>query len=441
MTEDVIAVILAAGDSGRLWPVKDKLNLYFGNITLLNHSVRQLKKAGISRFIIVTGKKNRQNIQSLIPEKNAGISLNLIVQENNLGMAGAILAAKNLIKDNKIIVVGPSDIVEDYLFSDFNRLLAGDPEGIFVGKKLDSYSPLGFYDIDAGTIAGVREKPGPSKAKGKPAAIILDYYRDSNKLLTAISAVRSTTDDIYEKAKDILVRDGLVIKLLNYNGYWGYIKYPWHILEVASYFLNKFPDKKNEAALHETVTIRGPVFIEDNVTILENVKILGPVFIGKSSLIGQNCLIRESVIGEGNIIGFGSEITRSYLGSNCWFHQNYIGDSVVLDNTSFGSGAVIANYRLDGGNIISEVEGKKIDTNRTKLGAVVGRNVRIGVNSSVMPGVKIGENSFVGSGVVLNSDLPENKYIEVRKDSYRVLNNKVNLKTGAMDKNLGNLKF
>src|SRR3990170_419977 len=233
MTEDVIAVILAAGDSGRLWPVKDKLNLYFGNITLLNHSVRQLKKAGISRFIIVTG-----------------------------------------------------------------------------------------------TIACVREKPGPSKAKGKPAAIILDYYRDSNKLLTAISAVRSTTDDIYEKAKDILVRDGLVIKLLNYNGYWGYIKYPWHILEVASYFLNKFPDKKNEAVLHETVTIRGPVFIEDNVTILENVKILGPVFIGKSSLIGQNCLIRESVIGEGNIIGFGSEITRSYLGSNCWFHQNYIGDSV-----------------------------------------------------------------------------------------------------------------
>ena len=48
--------------------------------------------------------------------------------------------------------------------------------------------------------------------------------------------------------------------------------------------------------------------------------------------------------------------------------------------------------------------------------------MRIGVNSSIMPGVKIGKNSFIGSGVVLDKDLPEESYCVV-KSSYTVIRN------------------
>jgi acetyltransferase-like isoleucine patch superfamily enzyme len=44
---------------------------------------------------------------------------------------------------------------------------------------------------------------------------------------------------------------------------------------------------------------------------------------------------------------------------------------------------------------------------------MIGRGVRIGVNVSIMPGIKIGSGSFVGAGVVLGEDLPDGKYCRI----------------------------
>ena len=75
-----------------------------------------------------------------------------------------------------------------------------------------------------------------------------------------------------------------------------------------------------------------------------------------------------------------------------------------------GSGSVLANLRLDEGNIYSSVAGGKHNTYRTKLGAMIARDVRIGVNASIMPGIKIGTNSCVGAGVVLDTDVPADSF-------------------------------
>ena len=71
-----------------------------------------------------------------------------------------------------------------------------------------------------------------------------------------------------------------------------------------------------------------------------------------------------------------------------------------------GAGATLANLRLDDAEIK--------ETGRNKLGAMIGMGVRIGVNASVMPGVKIGKNSFIGAGVVLTRDLPEDSFCALK---------------------------
>jgi acetyltransferase-like isoleucine patch superfamily enzyme len=88
-----------------------------------------------------------------------------------------------------------------------------------------------------------------------------------------------------------------------------------------------------------------------------------------------------------------------------------------------GSGAVLANLRLDDGEISSIIDGERVPTGRNKLGAMVARDVRIGVNASIMPGMKIGKGSFVGAGVVLDRDLPEETYC-MAKEAYTSLRNK-----------------
>jgi len=67
--------------------------------------------------------------------------------------------------------------------------------------------------------------------------------------------------------------------------------------------------------------------------VLENAVIRGPVYIGANSIIGNNALVRDhSHIGSNSVIGYSTEVKHSYIGDNCWFHSNYIGDSIVDNN-------------------------------------------------------------------------------------------------------------
>ncbi|MBI4067722.1 glucose-1-phosphate thymidylyltransferase, partial [Candidatus Gottesmanbacteria bacterium] len=214
-----------------------------------------------------------------------------------------------------------------------------------------------------------------------------------------------------------MINSGIKFYVLKYNGYWGFLQYPHHLLSVSSFFLSKLKGQKvANTKIAKSAIFKGDVYLGEGVQVLENSKIIGPTYIGKNTLVGNNVVVRESMIGDNCVLGFTTEITRSYVGNNSWFHTNYIGDSIIGDNVGLGAGAILANFRLDEKTISTTIANSKLDTNRTKLGAVVGKNVRIGVNSAIMPGVKIGSESFIGSGVVLDKDLPDHKAIFVKQD-------------------------
>jgi bifunctional UDP-N-acetylglucosamine pyrophosphorylase/glucosamine-1-phosphate N-acetyltransferase len=133
-------------------------------------------------------------------------------------------------------------------------------------------------------------------------------------------------------------------------------------------------------------------------------------------------LIRDSSIGSDCVVGYGTEIKHSYIGDGCWFHSNYIGDSVIEDDCSFGAGAITANFRLDETIISSRIGNDKINTGHDKLGAIIGRGCRIGINSSIMPGITIGANSFVGAHINLTHNLEAGK-MALSKSDYLVMPN------------------
>ncbi len=87
-------------------------------------------------------------------------------------------------------------------------------------------------------------------------------------------------------------------------------------------------------------------------------------------------------------------------------HLSYIGDSILGEHCNLGAGTITANYRLDAGSIKMMVKDQMVNTGRRKLGAVFGDNVKTGIKSLFMPGVKVGENSWVGAGFMVEQDLP-----------------------------------
>ena len=148
-----------------------------------------------------------------------------------------------------------------------------------------------------------------------------------------------------------------------------------------------------------------------NVKIAKTAKIEGPCFIGDNTIIGDFALVRQSHIGKNCLIGAYSEVTRSYLGNNVFLHRNYIGDSVLADNVLFGAGAVTANFRFDQQTIKSQINGKKLDTNLTKLGAIIGEGAKIGVNSTLLPGIKIGSKTYIAPGHTISEDVKDKMFV------------------------------
>ena len=106
-------------------------------------------------------------------------------------------------------------------------------------------------------------------------------------------------------------------------------------------------------------------------------------------------------------------------------HTNYIGDSIIDSNVSFGAGTVLGNLRFDEENIQVRIKGKRVDSYMNKLGAIIGNGTRFGVNVSTNPGIKIGNNVFVGANVLVDEDVADNRMVLLQQKWKTVVNKKV----------------
>jgi bifunctional UDP-N-acetylglucosamine pyrophosphorylase/glucosamine-1-phosphate N-acetyltransferase len=88
-------------------------------------------------------------------------------------------------------------------------------------------------------------------------------------------------------------------------------------------------------------------------------------------------------------------------------HFSYIGHSVIGEDVNIAAGTVTSDYRHDGKEHTTMINGRKIGTNRRKLGAFIGDNVRTGINTSIYPGRKIWPGMFTLPGEIVKEDKME----------------------------------
>lgn len=426
------AVFLCGGRGKRMFPItEDKFLLDFLGKPLLEHQIEIACETGLSHFVIIGNPDNIEKIEQII-KKIPGIKVDLALQKESLGIADALKSAQPFL-DGQLLVINPNDVFSS---SAYTKIIAeakkAAASAYILGYQVQKYFPGGYLQVNSrNELLHIVEKPGPGEEPSNLVNILIHCHNNPKELLCYIETVRTTRDDVYECALDNMVKAGHKVKVVPYDDFWTPIKYPWHIFKVMEYFLdNARPHIASSARVSKRATIEGKVVLGDNVKVLENAVIRGPAYIGTSSVIGNNALVRDySHIGSNSVIGYSTEIKHSYIGDNCWFHSNYVGDSIIDDDCSLGAGTVLANFRFDEGNIQIKVGDSLVDTGYNKLGAIVGRGCRIGVNSSLMPGVRVGHDSFVGPQVCLRRDLGANK-IALLESRYRVEDHETRLDEG-----------
>jgi len=98
-----------------------------------------------------------------------------------------------------------------------------------------------------------------------------------------------------------------------------------------------------------------------------------------------------AVLDAGAKAGTFVEIKNSHVGRGAKIpHLAYVGDADVGGGSNLGAGTITANY--DG-----------FRKNRT----VIGRDVRIGVDTMLIAPVEVGDSAYTGAGAVVKDDVPE----------------------------------
>ncbi len=416
------AILLAAGRSFRMAPIGDKNFLQFCGMPLVARQIEMLKSAGVKELALIGGAHNLQELREL---NISGIKLHVLEQKNlDEGMAGAVLAAEKFIGNDPFLVVSANDVLDASAFKIISaRAKMGN--GLLLAKKVTSYFPGGYLELGRnGRITKIVEKPGEGNEPSDLVNIVVHYHPKPGLLVEALKNISSDRDDRYERALQALLDSGkIAYDAVPFDGFWQPVKYPWHVLDLMEYFLQTVPAqssaqrKSKKVEIAATAVIGKNVYLDDGVRVLDNAVIQGPAYLGKNTIVATGALVRGSHIGDNCVIGFGSEIARSYVGNEVWTHANYIGDSIIGNNVSFGSGTVTGNLRLDEKSIAVVIKnaksphGEKITSSRTKLGLITGDHIRVGINTSFMPGIKIGSNSAIGAGITIAQDIPENSFV------------------------------
>jgi bifunctional UDP-N-acetylglucosamine pyrophosphorylase/glucosamine-1-phosphate N-acetyltransferase len=188
---------------------------------------------------------------------------------------------------------------------------------------------------------------------------------------------------------------------------WFDVGRPWDLLDANKWALKRM-DHKVLGTVEQGAHLIGQVTVAESARIRSGAYIEGPCFIDEECDVGPNCYIRPSTsLGKKVRVGNACEIKNSIIMAHTHVgHLSYIGDSILGEHCNLGAGTVTANYRLDAGSIKMMVKDQVVNTGRRKLGVVLGDNVKTGIKSLLMPGVKVGANSWVGPGFMVERDLP-----------------------------------
>ncbi len=423
MSQIPVLVILAGGASSRMWPLREKSLLHFGEEPLLLSQLRRYQSLGFQEAVIVGNPANAEDIRALVADIT-NLKVEVVVQAEPQGMGDAILQIEPLFAnrpDTAIYINQVHDVVDDRLHLDMLSLFKANSAATYLaGYEMQDYFPGGYLVVDdQRRISGIIEKPGAENRPSNLVAIVAHIHSHVGRLLEAIHAEYASDkpgDDHYERAMDSLMKDQMYI-VVPYQGRWSALKYPWHVLDIMEHFLAQIDGQIIEEGSYiaPTASLVGDVYIGKGAKVFPGAAVVGPAYIGAGTIVGNNALVRHSMVLDHCNVGFTTEVARSYVASGCQMHACRVLDSVFAPDVNFSAGCTTANLRIDKGNVPVVIKGQKIDSGRDKLGAIIGQGAFLGVDVMTMPGIKVGEDAQVGPGTHVLKDIKDRQRVYVKQ--------------------------
>ena len=404
------AIILSAGEGSRMRPLtltKPKTMLPVAGKPIIQYNIESLRDNGITDILLIVRYKEEMVRNYFGDGSDFGVNIFYKTQKDFLGTANAISYGEDFIDDSIIVLNGDIILDDEIIHEIIKKYNYLSPDTLMLLTEVEDPSAFGVVEIENGNIKNIVEKP---KREEAPSNLVnAGIYIFNKDIFDKIRETEISERGEYEitDSVSLQIEDNKTVIGHKTSKDWIDVGRPWELIEVNEELIGKLKTEI-KGTVEAGAVIHGEVFLDEGSVIKAGVYIEGNVYIGKNCDIGPNSYIRgNTYFGDNVHVGNAVEIKNSIIMENTNVsHLSYVGDSVIGSNCNIAAGTNIANLRFDNATIKTKIKNQKIDSGRRKLGAIIGDSVKTGINSSFSPGVKVGHNSTIGSGVLLYEDLP-----------------------------------
>lgn len=435
-------IILAAGDNTKFWPYTQSNKVLFPvvNKPLIQHTVDSLIEIQCTR-IFIAAKRHPEELKALF--RNTP-QVKIFEINQSKGTADTLLQCLDHLSETFTVLYGDvyyeKELLQDFVLKASTPTLAvtsleDDPKDV-IGLELNGNQFIRFGAHERGQLI-----------KHAAYAFCLDqsirpYLMNNPHRFSQLKVgVGSPLESYLEESLQMFHDDHQSLKVSLYVQKCIDIDKPWHGLMLNASILKQMGESLHASFVQDCtiidqsasingfiycgknveigkhVKIIGPVFFEDNVKIDHGAIIEGPAYIGKNTTVLNHAYVHSlSVIGSNNKLSAGFEFLGGVTLNHVYMVHYGEFYGCIGEHSDLGAGTTCGTLRFDDGNTLHRVKGRKEFPKDYANASYLGAYTRTGVGVLLMPGVKVGAYSVVGSGVVLEKDLKEKTLIYLKQD-------------------------
>jgi bifunctional UDP-N-acetylglucosamine pyrophosphorylase / glucosamine-1-phosphate N-acetyltransferase len=402
-------IILAAGNGTRMKSPTPKVLHTVAGKPMLQWVIDAINNLKLEQIIIVTS--------PLLKLEGLPENVDVVVQKIPRGTGEALQIAATKLKNNinKVLLVcadtplldaddlknlanSKADLtisamkIED-LTKSYGRLelnIDGNPLAIIETKynekvKANNIANAGAYAFKTKMLQELLPMLKPNQESGEI------YATD---LVELAVAQNYTTDLVFTKEENFLGVNTLVELNQAEKIMQARLKEK-HMLNGVRFLLPETSYVNYDAEIGEATLIEPNVFIGAKVQIAAKVQIFSYSYLSDCTIyskasVGPFAHLRGgAVIQEGASIGNFVEVKNSIIGKKAKAkHLSYIGDASVGEATNIGAGTITCNYN-----------------GFEKFKTQIGKNVMVGVNTTLVAPVYVGDGAYIAAGSVITEDV------------------------------------
>ncbi|KUN75529.1 glucose-1-phosphate thymidylyltransferase [Streptomyces bungoensis] len=335
------ALVLSGGAGTRLRPLTHtsaKQLVPVANKPILFYGLEAIADAGITDVALVVGDTEDEIRRAVGDGAAFGLDVTYLRQEAPLGLAHAVLIARDFLGDDDFVMFLGDNFVFGGITDSVEEFRKARPDAQLLLTRVPDPSAFGVAELDdQGRLVGLEEKP----ARPRSDLAVVGVFLFGPAVHDAVRAVRPSARGELEitDAVQWLLDGGRDVRTTVITGYWKDTGNAADILDVNRRLLDLL-EYRVDGDVDEASEIVGRVRIDAGATVRGS-RIVGP------AVIGAGTLVQDSYIGPSTSIA-----------EDCVIRDSEIEFSIVLRESSFDS--------------IRRVEG-----------SLVGRNVHVSLSPRV----------------------------------------------------------